>query len=122
MRLIQVVGFLKSVLNKPVYPNQFPFNSNDENAIVVDVQSGDYDTSIMTMNIQLMYRSIHPRTADEIANTQVSLLHNMTNQIYEDWQIVLVKCTNPSPFFVGQDNLNMYLYTVDYRLLVTKIN
>lgn len=115
-----MVDFMKTVLNKPVYPLQFPVNSTDENVVVVDIINGDIKGSVRDINIQLMYRSKHPSAAEELANTHIELLHNMTNKIQDGWQIILMQCTSPNPFLNGQDDDNYFIYTVTYRLLVSK--
>lgn len=120
MTLIQLVNFMKATLNTPVYPLQFPVNSTDENIVVVDIINGDIKGSVRDINIQLMYKSKHPSTAEALANAHVDTLHNLTNKVQDGWQIILIQCASPNPFLNGQDENNNYIYTVDYRLLVSK--
>lgn len=99
---------------------EFPHN-NEEDIIVVDIVSGDYEGMMKSQGIQLMVRSTHPSDGEELANTLIETLHNLTSKIHEDWQVVLITATRPSPFFNGTDENERYLYTVDFRVLSTKI-
>lgn len=119
MRLIQLVAFITSVMDKQVYPLEFPYNSNSEDVLVVDIINGTITGSVTEMNIQIMTRSSHPATAEELANTVISTLHNKTNLIWDGIQIILIQAKNPNPFFNGQDQNNNYIYTTDFRILVT---
>lgn len=101
------------------YPLEFPYNTTSEDILVVDIINGSLNGSIIEMNIQIMTRSSHPSTAEELANTLISTLHNKTNLMWDKYQIILIQAKNPNPFYNGQDeNLN-YIYTIDFRLLVT---
>lgn len=128
VRLIQLVDFFNGILPEcfavpmRVYPLQFPYNTTSENVMVLDIVNGDFKGTIRELNIQFMTRSTHPSVAEEQANTLVSFFHNMTNRTHEDWQVILIQSTQPNPFLNGQDDNARYMYTVDFRLLVTKIN
>lgn len=119
LRLIQLSDFLGSVLGAKVYPLEFPHN-NDENLLVLDIINGDFQGDMRVQNIQLMNRSTHPGIGEEFANNVISTLHNLTNKIWEDCQVVLIQANNPNPFFAGNDENERYLYTVDFRVLTTK--
>lgn len=119
MRLIQLVDFIADIFKKPVYPLEFPYNTKTEDVLVVDIINGNMTGSVTEMNIQIMTRSVHPSTGEELANTVISTLHNKTNLTWDGIQIILIQAKNPNPFLNGLDNNNYYIYTVDFRILVT---
>lgn len=121
LRLIQLADFLGSVLGTQVFPLEFPHNDN-EDLLVLDIVNGEMQGGLKVQNIQLMNRSTHPGVGEEFANTVISTLHNLTNATWEDYQVVLIQSNNPDPFFSGNDENERYLYTVDFRVLTTKIN
>lgn len=98
---------------------EFPYNSTAEDVLVVDIINGSLNGAVAEMNIQIMTRSSHPATAEELANTVIETLHNKTNLTWDGNQIILVQAKNPNPFYNGQDSNNNYIYTTDFRLLVT---
>ena len=104
---------------KPVYPLEFPYNTKIEDVLVVDIINGTMNGSVTEMNIQVMARSVHPSVAEERANILISSLHNKTGLTWDDIQIILIQAKNPNPFYNGQDANNNYIYTTDFRLLVT---
>lgn len=120
MRLIQLVAFIASVTGKKTYPTEFPYNTKLEDVLVVDIINGSITGSVTEMNIQIMTRSAHPATGEELANTVIDTLHNNNGLPWEDYQVILIQAKNPNPFYNGQDSNNNYIYTTDFRLLVTK--
>lgn len=122
MRLIQLVSFISDTTGKTTYPSEFPYNVADtEDILVVDIINGNINGSVTEINFQIMTRSLHPSTAEELANTIIATLHNRTNLYHSGYQIILIQAKNPNPFLNGQDVNNYYVYTSDFRLLVTDI-
>lgn len=120
MRLVQVVGFISSVTGYTAYPIEFPLNTKREDILVVDIINGNQKGgSVTELNIQIMTRSNHPSTAEELANTLLEALHNQTKNNWDGWQIILIQANNPNPFFNGKDENNNYIYTCDFRLLIS---
>lgn len=105
-------------MGKPVYPVEFPYNTKLEDVLVVDIINGSLG-AITEMNIQIMTRSAHPATAEELANTVIATLHNNNSLTWDGFQIILMQAKNANPFYNGQDQNNNYIYTTDFRLLVT---
>jgi hypothetical protein len=119
LRLSQLVGFIGNLTGLTAYPLQFPTNTTLENILVVDIINGTITSSITELNIQIMTRSAYPADAEELGNTVITALHNQTKLLWEDVQVILIQAKSPNPFFNGQDENNNYLYTTDFRLLVT---
>lgn len=119
MRLIQLVDFVADFTGKPTYPLEFPYNTKIEDVLVVDIINGAMAGSVIDMNIQIMARSAHPSIAEERCNVLLESLHNQTNLMWDGLQIILIQAKNPNPFYNGQDSNNNYIYTTDFRLLVT---
>lgn len=110
---------MASVTNKSVFPLEFPYNTTTEDVLVVDIINGAITGSLTELNIQIMTRSSHPSTAEELANTIIDTLHNKTNLEWDGIQIVLIQAKNPNPFFNGLDKNNNYIYTTDFRMLIS---
>lgn len=120
MKLMQLVGFINDITGLKTYPLEFPYNSEQEDVLVVDIINGDMTGSVIEMNIQIMTRSTHPSFAEELASMVINTLHNKTNNQWDGWQVILVQATNPNPFYTGQDDSNHYIYITDFRVLVSK--
>lgn len=126
MRLIQIVNLLNSLFDTVTfYPLQFPYNTEGTaNEAIVDVVNSEARgkskaDDIQEINIQIMTRSSHPSVAEELANTLIDNLHNKTNIEWEGTQIILIQAQNSNPYFNGQDEDNFFIYTTDFRLLVS---
>lgn len=119
MRLIQLVEFIADFTGKATYPLEFPYNTKVEDVLVVDIINGNMTGSVTEMNFQIMARSAHPSIAEERANVLLETLHNKTGLSWEGIQLILIQAKNPNPFYNGQDSNNNYIYTADFRLLVT---
>ena len=122
MRLISLVDFISDITGKKSYPLEFPTNTTLENILVVDIINGSINGTVTEMNIQIMTKSSHPSVAEELANTVIETLHNVTNRAWAGYQIILIQAKNPNPFYNGQDANNEYIYTADFRLLVSDTN
>jgi hypothetical protein len=119
MTLIQLTNFITYMTGNSAYPIEFPVNNSDESVIAVDVINGTIDGTVTEMNFQLMTRSLHPSTANELGYELIKKLHNKTNIAYSDEQVILVQATNPNPFYNGMDSNNNYIFTIDFRILTT---
>lgn len=118
MKLIQLVAFLASKLSLPAYPLEFPVNTALEQIIAVDIINGGSTGGITEVNFQIMTRSLHPSTAEELGNTIISALHKQTNLTWDSKHIILIQATSPNPFYSGKDNANKYIYISNFRMLV----
>lgn len=119
MRLIQLVEFVENFTGYKTYPLEFPYNIDSEDVLVVDIINGTLNSSVTEMNVQIMTRSSHPSTAEELSNIIITKLHNETNILWQGEQIMLIQAKNPNPFFNGFDENNNYIYTADFRILTT---
>lgn len=119
MTLIQLTNFVNSITGNSAYPIEFPINNTDESVIVVDVINGTITGTVTEMNFQIMTRSYHPSTANELGYEIIKKLHNKTNIAFGDEQVILVQATNPNPFYNGMDSNHNYIYTTDFRILTT---
>ncbi|WMU08115.1 hypothetical protein vBCtySFA70_00011 [Clostridium phage vB_CtyS-FA70] len=126
MRLIQIVGFLNTVFpDISFYPLQFPYNTTGGDEAIVDIVNGGMlekaktKDALTEINIQIMTRSEHPSDGEELANTMIETLHHMTGQNYEDEHILLIQAQSPNPYYNGQDEDNFFIYTTDFRLLIS---
>lgn len=116
------MDFIAEITGKPTYPLEFPYNTKQESILVVDIINGTINGAVIEMNIQIMTRSSHPSIAEELANTVITTLHKTTNRAWAGYQIILIQAKNPNPFYNGQDDNNNYIYTTDFRLLVSNEN
>jgi hypothetical protein len=115
---MELTEFLTGITGLDTYPLEFPYNSEQEDVLVVDIINGTYDGSDTSMYIQLMARSVHPSVAEEMCYDVIQLLHNQTDLYFSGQQIILITANNPNPFFTGQDKNNKYLFTIDFTILL----
>lgn len=119
MELMSLVRLVNSQLDIPVYPLQFPFNSDIDNCCVLDVIQGTKG-EVSTVILQLMSRSVLPVDGEQLLNNAIEKLHNQTDLEWEGFQVILITCENTNPFFLGLDKDKKYLYHTQFKMLVSK--
>lgn len=119
MTLEEFCNFFEEELGVKIYPIQFPYANADEGCLVIDIVGGKSGV-IDTASIQFMSRSSHPKTAQDLLQTVINKLDNLTNRVSQGSQIILITADVTNPYFVGQDETNKFLYTARFRVLTSK--
>lgn len=111
------------LLGIKVYRLQFPEDTLGE-AIKVETTSGVIDKGgIKDFNVQFMTKADHPAKSEQLALSLIEQLHKVTDREFNDgkYQLVLCYCQAPTPNFVGELTSGEFVYSVDFRLLVSEI-
>ena len=123
MTLFDYCEFFSKVLEKPVYPLQYPFNDGVEDCYTLDVTYGyNLGAGVKSSTVQFQCKSEHPRVAEEKAEELIIKLKNMTNKVHGNYQIIQVRPSFTNPYFLGRDNDYKYMFTVDFVILTNKLD
>lgn len=120
MRLIELTRFIKSILNIDTYPLQFP-NTDREDFIVLDIDSISNDGDVQEVLFRITNRNSNPSLGDNVSNEILDRLNNLTNEIFEGYQIIYIKAINLNPQLIGIDANNRYMYQLELRALVSEL-
>lgn len=118
MTLLQLTAFIGSKLGRTAYPLEFPYDTEDETCVVVDIISGNFEADVKTINFQIMTKSRHPSTAEAMLETAITTLHNMTDEADSTRHVILIRSLSTNPFYNGQDKNKNYIFTTDFTMLV----
>lgn len=119
MTLEDFVLFFREELGIDVYPIQFPLTNPVEDCVVIDVVGGDCGV-VSTVSIQVNARSTHPKMAENLLGEVIKKLNKLTNRVYNNTQIILIKSDVTHPYFLGQDETGKFLYSTRFRVLISE--
>lgn len=121
MNISALTEVFSDLLGQQVYNLQFP--ENTEGAFIkVEPTAGMVDTGgLKDFNLQFMTKANHPQTAEQLAINIIETLHQTRNREFLNYQLVLMTCQSPLATYVGVTPNGEYLYSVDFRVLITEL-
>lgn len=122
MTIMEFIQFVKEVTGLTVYPNEFPTNITTNPVVIVDyLSSNSEDKSGKTLEIRVEFtvRSTSHELGNVTITTLLNKLHNKTNTISGNYQVICVYAPNPTAYFLGKDGNKHLLHIVDFTVLVT---
>lgn len=123
MDIITLTKLFSSLLNEQVYAINFPEYTKG-NFIKFEITSGIQELGgVMDFNVQFMAKASHPAEAEKMALDILNKLDMITNIEFceNKFQLILAKASSTQPYFVGETTSNEFIFSVDFRLLITKI-
>lgn len=115
--IIDLVNYLKNEkVGGVIYPLSFPVNSPDACSTVNFVSGTPTRGGVGKVYLQVMTRDVHPAKAEKASNDIRSFLEKRTDFLLSDMQVILVECQNFAPFYLGMDENNRHLFTLNYTL------
>lgn len=123
MNMISLLELFSSILGFKVYPINFP-EYQEGDFVKVEITSGVQEAGgVYDFNIQFMTKSKHPSDSERISLDIIDKLDMLTNKDFgnDAYQLILSKATSPQPYYVGETELNEFIFSTDFRLLVNKL-
>lgn len=123
MNMLSLLDLFSSILKYKIYPINFP-EYQEGDFVKVEITSGVKEAGgVYDFNIQFMVKSKHPSDSERISLDIIEKLDMLTNKDFGNgvYQLILAKATSPQPFYVGETEINEYIFSADFRLLVNKL-
>lgn len=123
MNIITLTHLFSSLLNEEIYAINFPEYTKGQ-FIKFEITSSIKELGgVMDFNVQFMTKAQHPADAEKMALNILNKLDMLTNIEFAEnrYQLILARAETTQPFFVGETTSGDFLFSVDFRLLITKI-
>lgn len=121
MNIQALTDLFSDQLGQKVYNLNFPEFTEGE-FIKVEPTTGMVDVGgLKDFNLQFMTKANHPKRAEHLAIELINSLHQLRNKEFGGFQLVLMSCQAPIPNYLGETPQGEFLYSVDFRILATKL-
>ncbi|PEM65336.1 hypothetical protein CN613_25680 [Bacillus pseudomycoides] len=115
--IIDLVNYMKQEqVGGTIFPLSFPVNSPDACSTVNFVSGTPTRGGVGKVYLQVMTRDVHPAKAEKSSNDIRSFLEKRTDFLLSDIQVIMVECQNFAPLYLGTDENNRHLFTLNYTL------
>lgn len=127
MSILDLAKLFTNLTGQKIYAINFPAykeTMKDETFVKLEITSGIEEVGdVEEFNIQLIVKSKHPSSAEEVSLIILEKLDMLTNQEFAEgqYQLILSKASSPQPYYMGQSEENDSVFSVDFRLMVTRI-
>lgn len=123
MNISSLSELFSNKLNHQVFNLRFPDYTKGE-FIKLELNSGVEEVGgVLDFNIQFSVKAEHPSKAEALALEIIYKLNGITNEEFcgGTYQLILLRATSPVPFYLGVSENDEYVYTVDFRVLATRL-
>lgn len=117
MRVIDLVGYLKTNVPYTYYALAFPSTASDDCATVKVTGGGEPNRSVSSPSIQILVRSKNPSTAETKAWEVFNHLNLKSNFNIGSTQVIYCNAQQSSPLFIGTDDNGRYLFSVNFQTI-----
>ncbi|MDF2612543.1 MAG: hypothetical protein K0S71_329 [Clostridia bacterium] len=112
------VRFLKANTAARVYPLKFPTDAPDT-CIIAEITGGTAPRgTVSSAYVQIYVRALQAQEAERLAGNLITFLDRRTNSMIGDKQLVLSEAQQSEPQYVGTDENNRSLFSINVRLLI----
>jgi hypothetical protein len=122
MKIPELINFIKSLVPGDYYANGFPVSSVDQ-CSMVKLSAGappDEWTGKKQPTFQVLVRGEESEQA-EVENRAYAVhnaLMNRRNETIGNESIVIIRAMNSVPFFIGNDENNRPLYSMNFECVI----
>lgn len=127
MSILDLAKLFTKLTGQKIYAINFPAykeTMKDETFVKLEITSGIEEVGdIEEFNVQFDVKSKHPSKAEEVSLIILENLDMVTNQEFAggQYQLILSKASSPQPYYLGQSEENDSVFSVEFRLMVTRI-
>ena len=125
MNIISLSELLSILTGLKIYAVNFPaYKESEEVTCKLEVISGIEETGgVEEFSIQIMTKAKHPAKAEEVAVHLLETLDMATNKEFAkgNYQLILCKASSPQPYYTGETENHEFVFSSEFRVLVTKI-
>lgn len=122
MNLEAVIGFIQKQVPFKYYTNEFPKTDNGDCGFVRfnDGEPPDlYLVGLITPSLQIVIRHESGKEAEKIATELWQLFHAKEHYKIEDNYVHISMCDQSTPVYVGRDNNDRTIYSINVTMKVT---
>lgn len=120
MSIMDFITFLKGLgIVTPIYPNAFPETASDDSLVVEIGSSFGSRGSVHEIPLTITVRSTSMSKGEPVALDVNNKLKDLSNEIVNGKQIILIKAQQLVPPYLGKDANGKHYYMLDYRVLVS---
>lgn len=123
MNIVKLSELFSELLNHQVFVIKFP-DYTEGTFTKIEITSGVYELGgVYDFNVQFMVKANHPSESERVILNIIDKLDMVTNKEFDNgaYQLILSKATSPQPYYVGESESGEFIFSADFRLLVTKI-
>lgn len=123
MNIISLAELFSEVLNHQVYAINFP-EYTDGSFIKIEINSGVEELGgVYDFNVQFMVKAEHPSESERVASEIITTVDMLTNKDFAGgtYQLILAKAGSPQPYFVGETENKEFIFSVEFRILTSRI-
>lgn len=117
MRVIDLVGYLKTNVPYTYYALSFPATAVDDCATVKVIGGGEPNRSIASPSIQVLVRAKSPATAEAKAWDVYNHFNLKSNFNIGTTQVTYCNAQQSSPLFIGTDENRRYVFSVNFKTI-----
>lgn len=118
--VLEITNLIRNGISnvESIYPLQFPKKSKDASSIVNVTSSSPINGGVGQASVQVITRDKHPANAEKTANEIRSFLEKRTDFFIGEVQIVLVQSENTFPLYIGTDDNERHLFSLNYKFIL----
>ena len=122
MRILELITFIKTRVNGVYYPNSFPISAPDGCAVVK--LTGGFPPSQWTGKKQPSFQVLVRGNSKDMAECETrayaiyEALMNQRDVTVGDDSIVIIRAMNSAPLFIGNDENNRPIYSMNFDCVV----
>lgn len=123
LNIVKLAELFSTIIKYKVYAINFP-DYTEGTFVKIEIVSGVVEHGgVYDFNIQFMVKANHPAESERLALDILSKVDVLTNKEFNAgaYQLILAKASSPQPYFVGATENGEFIFSIDFRVLTTKI-
>lgn len=119
MRLDDLIDFLEAKVPYTYYKNSFPSAASD-NCAYIRLTGGEKTrkSGIKEPSLQIVVRSDDVNVTEDISYRLFKKLTNLQEVKIGDESVVIIRCRNSSPMYIGTDENDRTIYSINFEMVV----
>lgn len=124
MKILELISFIKSRVPDVYYPNAFPISKSAKDDCTVVKLTGGFPPSQWTGKKQPSFQVLVRGKASGVAEVEErayaihAALLNLNNVTIGDDSVVIIRSLNSVPIFIGNDENNRPIYSMNFDCVV----
>ncbi|MFZ7945662.1 minor capsid protein [Neobacillus sp. 19] len=124
MKILDLTSFIKSRVDGVYYPNSFPISKTTPDACAVVKLTGGFPPSQWTgkkqpsFQIRVRGKANDPAEVETRAYALNKSLMNLRDVIIGEDSVVIIRAMHSEPFYIGNDDNNRPIYSMNFDCVV----
>lgn len=117
MNILSVKNMIDSLTGKSVYINSFPDNKADSVKFILSDNTSE-GGQLENLFIRFSAKASHPLECEKLLLEVRESLHNKTDVIFGEYQLVVAVAETVSPIYEGTLENGQYFYSLEVEMIV----